>query len=68
MVVEEAAMAITGVTDELTVIVIEFEMAVEGLAQLSDEVMVHSTTSLLESEPFVYAELFVPTLVPFSVH
>lgn len=63
-----AVTEIVGVTEAFTVIVTEFEVAVEGFAQGALDVIVHSTTSELFNDEFVYVELFVPTLAPFRVH
>jgi len=53
IVVAEAETATEGVTMVLTVIVTELEVAKAGLAQDSDEVITHETTSPLVSEALV---------------
>lgn len=45
----EAAIDTAGATDELTVIVMLFDVAVDEVAQFAEEVITHVTTSLLAS-------------------
>ena len=65
---EPVLTVIVGVAVEPTVIVMVFELAVAGSAQLAFEVSTQATTSLLLSVVLVKVELFVPTLFPFICH
>ena len=56
-----------GTTNELTFMVIEFEVAVVGEAHAFDEVRIHVTTSPLASVELLNV-LPVPTSVPFTCH
>jgi len=56
-----------GTTDPM-VIVIEFEVAVVGEAQASDEVSTQLTTSPLASDEVVNVALLVPALAPLIFH
>ena len=62
------AMLTDGVTAGSTVIVIEFDVAVVGDAQVAVEVMTHVTTEPVANVVVVYVALLVPTLVPFTFH
>jgi hypothetical protein len=57
-----------GVREELTVMVMLFDVAVEGLAQLALLVKTQLTTSLFESELLVKVLELVPALLPFTFH
>ena len=57
-----------GVTLELTVSVTPLDVAVVVEAQLSFDVKIQETTSLLTSVLSVYEMLLVPTLLPFFFH
>ena len=63
-----AAMDTAGTTTPFTVMVMEFELAVVGLAHDALEVMVQLTTCPLVNEDVVYVALFVPTFDPFTFH
>ena len=68
IVVELPDMDTDGVTVELTVMLIELEVAVAGEAQLKLEVMITVTTSPLAKVVVVKTSEFVPALVPFTCH
>jgi hypothetical protein len=57
-----------GVTDAFTVIVIEFEFAVTGLAHAAFEVSVQVTICPLVRVVVVNVELLVPAFPPFTFH
>ena len=63
-----AAILTDGATVDPTLIVIPVAVAVVGLAQPSDEVIVTVITSPLTNALFEYVLLFVPTLFPFRFH
>jgi hypothetical protein len=54
--------------DAPVLIVTEFEVAVVGDAQASDDVSVHVTTAPLVSDELINVPLFVPAFVPFTFH
>lgn len=56
-----------GVTKDVTVMVMEFDEAVVGEAQASDDVRMQLTTSPLANDE-VLNGLPAPTLVPFTSH
>ena len=67
----EVALAATlteGVTEGLTVIVMELDVAVGCVTHVSEEDITTATTSLFASVEFWYVALFIPTFVPFSFH
>ena len=66
--VEEAVIDTEGVTDEATVMVMVFEVAVVGEAQAALEVIVTVTWSPLASELDEKLELLVPTFAPLTCH
>ena len=68
IVVVGVLMLTDGVTVGFTVIVIEFEVAVVGDAQVAFEVITQVTTEPVANVVVVYVALFVPTLVPFTFH
>ena len=68
MVLAEAAILTLADRDELTVIVIAFEVAGLPETQVALEVIMQVTTSLLARVFKVYVVLFVPTLAPFFFH
>ena len=68
MVVAVALILTDGVTVELTVIVIELEVAVVGLAHAELLVRTQVTIWPLVKVVVVNVELLVPTLVPFTFH
>jgi hypothetical protein len=68
MVVVFAEMETAGVIDPVTIIVIVFDVAVEGNAQDSEEVITQLTTSPFTKVLLVYVELFDPTFPPLSFH
>ena len=68
IVVALAAIETAGTTDALTVIVMLFEVAVIGEAQLAFEVRITVTTSPLFKVVLVNDVEFVPTLPPFTCH
>jgi hypothetical protein len=57
-----------GVTGEVTVIVTPFEVAVDGLGHVADEVITTVTTSLFTNVALWNVGLFVPALFPFTFH
>jgi hypothetical protein len=57
-----------GVRDEVTVIVIDADVAVVGDAQAAVDVMTQVTTAPVVRVVVVYVVLFVPTLVPLTFH
>ena len=67
-VVKGVVMLTDGVRDEVTVIVIDADVAVVGEAHAAVDVMTQVTTAPLVSVVVVYVALFVPTLVPFTFH
>ena len=68
MVVVVAAILTEGVTDGLTVIVIAFDVAVAGEAQLALDVKTQVTTWPLVSVVVVNVGLLVPTFVVPTFH
>ena len=62
------AILTAGVTDPLTVIVIELDVAVIGDAQVAFEVMTHVTTDPVARVVVVNVALLVPAFVPFTFH
>jgi hypothetical protein len=62
------AIVTDGVTLEVLLIVIEFEVAVADVAQVALEVNIHATISPLANVVLVNVALLVPALVPFTVH
>ena len=63
-----AAMLTDGATAAVTAIVIEFEVAVVGFAQASDDVITTVTTSPLTSVELWKVLLLVPAFTPFTFH
>ena len=61
------AIVSVGVTKEVTVMVMEFEVAVVGKAQAFDDVIMQLTTSPLANVEILNG-LPVPTLFPFTSH
>jgi hypothetical protein len=57
-----------GVTAGLTVIVIPFDVAVNGLAQAALDVITHVTTWPLVNVVVVKVGLLVPAFTPFTCH
>jgi hypothetical protein len=57
-----------GVTVELTVIVIEFELTLAGLAHVAFEVIVQLTTCPFVKEDVAKVALLVPAFPPFIFH
>ena len=57
-----------GVTDAVTVMVIVFDVAVTGVAQVAFDVIITVTKSELFNVVEVKVEEFVPTLPPFTCH
>jgi hypothetical protein len=57
-----------GDTGGFTVIEIEFEFAVSGLAQVEELVSWQVTTSLFKSDALLYVLVFPPTAKPFTRH
>ena len=57
-----------GVPFEFTVMVMEFEVAVDVVMQVELDVITQFTTCPFVSEEVVSTELFVPALVPFTFH
>ena len=57
-----------GVMFWFTIIIMLLEPAVVGDTQFALEVMITVTISPLANEAEVYAEAFVPTLIPFTCH
>ena len=55
-------------TEEVTVIVIEFDVVGEPVTQPRLDVILTVTTSLFTSELVVYVGAFVPTLDPLTCH
>jgi hypothetical protein len=68
IVVVGVVMLTDGVTAVLTVIVIAFDVAVVGDAQVAVEVMTQVTMAPLVRVVVVYVALLVPTLVPLTFH
>ena len=68
IVVVGVVMLTDGVTAGLTVIVIAFDVAVLGDAQVAVEVITQVTTAPVVSVLVVYVALLVPTLVPLTFH
>ena len=69
IVLSGAALMLTdGVTVAVTAIVIEFEVAVAGLAHASDDVITTVTTSALASVELWKLLLLVPAFTPFTFH
>ena len=66
--VEEAVIDTEGVTDEATVMVMVFEVAVVGEAQAALEVIVTVTWSPLARELDEKLALLVPTFTPLTFH
>ena len=64
----EAAMLTDGATVPVTAMVIEFDVAVIGLAHASDDVITTVTTSPLASVELWKVLLLVPALTPFTFH
>jgi hypothetical protein len=67
-VVVGVVMLTDGVTDGLTVIVIDADVAVVGEAHAAVDVMTQVTTAPLVRVVVVYVALLVPTLVPLTFH
>ena len=63
-----AAMLTDGVTLAVTAMVIEFDVAVVGLAHASDDVMTTVTISPFTSVEVWKVLLLVPVLTPFTFH
>jgi hypothetical protein len=63
-----SAMLTDGVTFGFMVIVIAFDVAVTGLAQLKLDVIVQVMICPFVNVLVVYVELFVPTLTPLTFH
>ena len=63
-----AAMLTDGATVPVTIMVIEFDVAVAGLAHASDEVITTVTTSPLSSVELWKVLLLVPAFTPFTFH
>jgi hypothetical protein len=68
MVVAELEIETEGVIKEVTVIVMLFDNALVGEAQLSDEVIRQETTSPFTKVPLVKVGLFDPVGLPLSLH
>ena len=68
IVVVGAEILTDGVTEGLTVMVMELEVAVRGEAQPALEVITHDTTCPFVSVDVVYVGLLVPTFVPPTIH
>ena len=68
MVPELNVMDAVGVTDDVIVIVIAFEVAVLADTHTASEVKTHVTTSLSASVELVKVAAFVPVLAPFTCH
>ena len=68
IVVVGVVMLTDGVTAGLTVIVIAFDVAVVGDAQVAVEVITQVTIAPVVSVLVVYVALLVPTFVPFTFH
>jgi hypothetical protein len=66
--VELATIFTDGVTDGVTVIVIELDVVGEPVAQLKLDVMITVTTSPLDKVLIVYVGEFVPAFTPFTCH
>lgn len=66
--VELAAIFTDGVTDGVTVIAIELDVAGEPVAQVKLDVMITVTTSPFANEVVVNVEEFAPALTPFNCH
>ena len=62
------AIVSVGAIVELTVIVIEFDVAVVGEAHASDDVSTQVTTAPLVNEELLNVLLLVPAFVPFTFH
>ena len=63
-----AAIATAGTTEEVTVIVIAFDVAVGVVAQAELEVTTHVITSLFVIETGVNVAALVPAFTPFTIH
>ena len=63
-----SAMLTDGVTVGFTVMVIVFDVAVVGDAQVALEVMTHVTTDPVARVVVVNVALLVPAFVPFTFH
>ena len=63
-----AAMLTDGATVPVTAIVIEFDVAVDGLEHASDDVITTVTTSPLASVELWKVLLLVPAFTPFTFH
>ena len=63
-----AAMLTDGETVAVTTMVIEFDVAVVGFAQPSDDVITTVTTSPLANVELWKVLLFVPAFTPFTFH
>ena len=63
-----AAMLTDGAAVPVTVIVIEFDVAVVGFAHASDDVITTVTTSPFTSVELWKVLLLVPALTPFTFH
>jgi hypothetical protein len=61
-------MLIVGVTTEVIVAVIAFEVAVSGLLHVAAEVITTRTTSAFAKVVEMKVGLFVPTFAPFNFH
>lgn len=68
MVVAVAEMLTDGVTEELTVIAMVFDVAIVVLTQVELLVSTQLTTCPLVNEVVVNVELLVPALAPFTNH
>ena len=62
------AMLTDGATVPVTAMVIEFDVAVVGFAQASDDVITTVTTSPLTSVELWKVLLLVPAFTPFTFH
>ena len=63
-----SAIETAGVTLAFTVIVMPFDVAVAGLAQVALEVRTHVTICPFVNVVVVKVALFVPAFVPFTFH
>ena len=64
----DAEILTLGVSTGLTDIVILFDVAVTGLAQVALDVITQVIISLLARPAFTYVVVLFPTLPPFSFH
>ena len=66
--VVDAVTDTVGVKPDDKLIVTEFDVAVVGEAQASDDVSVHVTTAPLVSDELINVPLLVPAFVPLTFH